>query len=283
MKKVFLSSNDNPLYIQFWPIAATAWKNYGFDPVLSLVTDRKHKDWKWMEEFGEVDRFNLRPELPAGNWAKVARFFSYYKYDNLKGMVGDIDMLPLNKDYFDNLFTYDKDKLVLSSFDAYEGMGFRGEYPYYKFPGCYMVATGKTWKNIINPQDLTEHELIKSFYNLKVYKESGTYKEGINYPYEQFSEESLIRVLVYRWDNQFKNIVKLKRPGGWSSSGAVTRIDRSKWSFDESKLREGYYLDAHCLRPLQNFKTQINPITEYLNIPRELIDLGIKKSQEIFR
>ena len=160
MKRVFLSCDDNPLYSQFWPITAAAWRKYGYEPLLSLVTDRDYEEWKWMEEFGEVDRYHLRPELPAGNWAKVARFFSYYKYSNDKGMVGDIDMLPLNKSYFDRLFEYDDDKLLLSSFKAYEGMPYRGEYPYYKFPGCYMVATGKIWEEIINPNKLSEDDTL---------------------------------------------------------------------------------------------------------------------------
>ncbi len=280
MKRVFLSTDDNPLYIQFWPIAATAWRNMGYEPMLTLITNRNYESWKWMEEFGEVSKFNLRPEIPAGNWAKVARYFSYYKYKNDKGMVGDMDMLPLNKEYFDSLFNYDDDKLVLSSYEAYKNTTYWGTFPYYKFPGCYMIATGKIWKEINNPNNLSEDELIKSFYNLKVYKENGIYKEGINYPYSQFSEESLCRVLVYRWDPKLKNIVKLKRPGGWSNGMAVRRIDRANWRYDVEQLKKGFYLDAHCLRPLSQHRQQLQPLYDYLGIDKELVELGIKKSQE---
>ncbi|GIR20026.1 hypothetical protein CM15mP35_02870 [bacterium] len=38
--KVILSSNDNPEYLDFWPIVSEAWINIGVTPIL-FYTGRK--------------------------------------------------------------------------------------------------------------------------------------------------------------------------------------------------------------------------------------------------
>ena len=40
---VVISSNYNPLYFQFIPIVCTAWKSFGINPILTLVTDKPEK------------------------------------------------------------------------------------------------------------------------------------------------------------------------------------------------------------------------------------------------
>ncbi len=262
VKYVYLSTNDDPLYVQFWPIVATVWRKWGYTPLLSLVTDKPREEWQWMEEYGEVFQYDPRPEIPAPNWAKVSRFFNYYRYPE-KGIGSDIDMIPLNKDYFDSLFEYDG--FVIGAYDSYKGQTWAGEDPFRKFAGCYMVADGETWREIVNPQNLSEDELVKSFYDIREFCEDGIYKEGINF--EEFSEESLIRVLLKRWGG---DTVKLKRPGGWNPR-AVRRIDRAQWEIDPQKLKEGYYLDCHSLRPLEDHINELEPIFKHLKINVERV------------
>ena len=40
---VILSSNDNPNYIQFWPIVSEAWSLMGVEPILILHPLKKIK------------------------------------------------------------------------------------------------------------------------------------------------------------------------------------------------------------------------------------------------
>ena len=38
---VILSSNDNPNYIQFWPIVSEAWNLMGVEPILIYTGEQK--------------------------------------------------------------------------------------------------------------------------------------------------------------------------------------------------------------------------------------------------
>ena len=40
---VILSSNDNPNYIQFWPIVSEAWSLMGVEPILIYTGEKKLK------------------------------------------------------------------------------------------------------------------------------------------------------------------------------------------------------------------------------------------------
>ena len=299
--KICISSNENPDYIQFWPVVASAWIKLGFQPMLALVTDKDKKQWEWMEEFGEVIRFNENPNVPSGNWAKLARWSLYGKYENEISIVSDLDMIPMQRDYFLDLPTeYDPDKhLILKGADAYGDRGNHGDnlqktQTTEKFPGCYMTAKGSVWRDILKMDKYSSlEEWATQYYDISVYDQ----KEGVNFPYTTFSEESLMRVVVLRWDESGEKTIRLGRPGGWrwGPDQNGLRIDRSVWpntsgwevmGFTKDKkypepVRVGHYIDAHLLRPLQEVKEHIYPILDYLDLPRSLIDQGITLSQKM--
>jgi len=294
--KIFISSNENPQYIQFWPLVATAWRHLGFEPVLALVTDKPRSQWAWMEEFGEVVRFNENKSIPAGNWAKLVRWWLYFKYEDEIGIVSDMDMLPLQGDYFYKLPPeYDPDihLLIKGNYDMRKSG---------KFPGCYMTATGKVWKEILKPENYSNiEEWSQQYYNMSIYD----HKEAINLPYNVFSEESLMRAVVLGWDPDGKKTIRLDRPGGWTHGIRSTslRVDRSQWpskqgwelmGFTKDKKypdnlarpnhphrHEEYYIDAHLPRPLEKVKQYIYPLLDYMGLPYDLIDVGINLSQRM--
>ena len=296
--KIFISSDENPNYIQFWPLVATAWRRLDFEPVLSLVTDKPETDWKWMKEFGEVVSFSKHKELPAGNWAKMARWWLYFKYENEIGIVSDMDMIPLQKDYFKKLpNNYDPDKhlILKGTYDMSKSA---------KFQGCYMTATGKVWKDILKPENYeSPHEWVKQFKDRSLYD----HKEGVNIPYHVFSEESLMRSVVLQWDPYGEKTIRLTRPGGWMHGIKSTslRVDRSAWpdsqrgwdimgftsdkSYPDNLARpnhpppnEDYYIDAHCPRPLQQYSQYIVRLTDYLGIDSRLMQFGVDAANETF-
>ena len=51
---VILSSNDNPNYVQFWPIVSEAWSLMGLEPIL-IYTGEKNLNLK-----GNVINFNVK-------------------------------------------------------------------------------------------------------------------------------------------------------------------------------------------------------------------------------
>ena len=294
--KIFISSNENPTYIQFWPLTAAAWRHLGFEPVLALVTNRPEAQWAWMKEYGEVVRFYENSEIPSGNWAKMVRWWLYFKYEDEIGIVSDMDMLPLQRDYFVELpEEYDPDHhlLLKGTYDTSKAG---------KFPGCYMTAKGKIWKEILQPEKFDgPHEFVRQFFDSQLYD----HKEATNAPYNIFSEESLMRAVVLTWDPEGERTIRLSRPGGWMHGVKSTslRVDRSQWpntqglpvmgftpdkSYPNALARpnhppphETYYIDSHLLRPLERYKEHIYFLLDYLGLDHSLIETGINLSKEM--
>ena len=275
---VVISSNYNPLYFQFIPIVCTAWKSFGINPILTLVTDKPEKDWKWIEEFAEIRHYPERNDLDPGIWSKLARFFSYYENLETKQMITDLDLLPLNKEYFHKLYEYKNDILVITDDPFIEGH-LRGR-PYDEYPmlaGCYQLATGKVWKEIMNPNNLSNDDLINSFKGVWRFR----INEDILQPYNVFSEDELMRRLIYNWSPDKTKIEFLYRPTRTTGNPYYSdRVDRGYWKIDYEVLSKNGYVDSHMLRPLSTYKDFIQPLVEYLGIDTKLIDLGIKKYKE---
>ncbi len=53
LKRVILSTNNHPMYIQFWPIVAPLWKAIGLQPTLALIAD---ENCRIDETLGDVYR-----------------------------------------------------------------------------------------------------------------------------------------------------------------------------------------------------------------------------------
>ncbi len=275
---VTISSNYNPLYFQFIPIVCEAWKSFGINPILTLVTDKPEKDWIWIEEFAEIRHYNERTDIDPGIWSKISRFFSYYEDLESKQMITDLDLLPLNKEYFQDLYKFDDDILVITD-DPFKEGRIRNR-PYDEYPmiaGCFQLAKGNIWAEIINPNGLSNDDLIESF--------KGTWrfrvKEDIMQPYDNFSEDELMRRLIYNWSPDKSKIKFLYRPTRTVGNPYYSdRIDRGAWKIDYDKLNNKGYIDSHMLRPLSTYKEQITPLVKYLGIDTELINLGISKYKE---
>jgi len=285
IKYVLLSTNDNPLYIQFWPLVASAWKKMGAEPLLSLVTDKPYTEWSWMEEYGKIYQFPVNHEIPEKNWSTFCRFYLYYLNLDDISIVSDMDMIPLNGEYLLNLpegFS-DTDNLLVKGYDAYiqqtnhlPDNGPAGPSSFPKFPGCYMIAKGSTWKQIINPNNLEFNDLAKSFYNLNVFQNEKNFAEALNHP--NFDEESIIRYLTWKWCPDRSKIIPIKRFSEWIPT-LSDRVDRSYWNIDNNKLQSNQYIDCHSLRPLEEYTNSIMPLVNYLGLDPKLIDLGIQKSK----
>ncbi len=276
-RNVVMSVNYNAIYFQFIPLVMTVWKEWGFNPILTLITDRPEKDWKWMKEYAEIRHYNIRKDLDEGVWTKVARFFSYFETDDQKYCISDIDLIPLNKEYFDKIFEYPEELIVSDSPFLHPSWLAKHYPPDPQFPGAYLVAKGKTWREIVNPNNLDNEGMLNSYKHTYKYE----IKEDITQPYDNFSEDTLMRRLIYNWNPDKSKIRFLKR--GYNAIGdpySLKRIDRGRWYWDQKMLDEHYYIDSHCLRPIQGNVDRIAPLVKSIGFPVELLNLGIQKYKE---
>ncbi len=86
------------------------------------------------------------------------------------------------------------------------------------------------------------------------------HKEAINIDPSVFSDESMLRVLISRWD---PNKIKISE----ADRGADVRkdwIDRSWWSVNIDKLYNGEYFICNFLRPFSDNYNLIEPIVYYI-------------------
>ena len=272
--RVLISSDDNPLYIQFLPMVSLAWqKILGVKPTLAYVTDKTKAEWEWMEEFcQDILVYPVDKELPNGKCRTfAARMVMRDKFGEDVCMISDLDMVPLSNRFQSLLENWSPEKLLVYGYNAYAYGDGDPLQPIHdpamrKFPSCYCVASSKVWKEIVNPAGLTDAELINSWYNFRCYD----HKEAINN--ENFDDESLVRALVQKWNPSRNKIIGVDR--SIHHVGFMTdRLDRSNWinarnwpSINQDLL-VSKYVDAHCPRPMKDYLHSMQLLADYLKIP----------------
>ena len=90
---VILSSNDNPNYIQFWPIVSEAWSLMGVEPILIYTGEQK------LNLKGNVINF-FSKNIDSSFVAQNIRILYPSLLNGNTCLVSDIDNLPLSKKYF---------------------------------------------------------------------------------------------------------------------------------------------------------------------------------------
>ena len=232
-----LSTNEKPLYKDFWPVVKPVWINYiKIKPILVIISDIDevidHGDYI-------IFKINKIEGVDTGLQSQIARIWITKFYQNEVCLISDIDMLPMNEDYFKkNVEDVDEDSLVIYSADAYPKQNKR-------FPMCYNAAKGKTFTEIL---ELDGFNSFEDFCRKLV--ERG---EGWN------TDELFFGEKVYKYKNQ-KRIVKLSR--GWISGIAKLRIDRIQWKYEPQQVKT--YIDSHLVRPYTTYKIKIDKLIEEL-------------------
>jgi hypothetical protein len=229
-----VSTNENQLYYEFWPIVKKLWfHSIGIKPILVKIgneNDITESQDCIIHEIKKVDG------IDTGFQSQISRMYVTKYYEDKVCITSDIDMFPLSKKYFVNdLLPYDNDSFLIFSSDAY-GQSDR-------YPICYNASKGKYFDKILD----------------------------LNVPFEEYCLRLL--ELNNGWDtdelyfgkkiNQFydqSKIIKLKR--GWHMGMANNRIDRAFWGYDPELLKKNHYIDSHSLRPYNQFYNEINKLVD---------------------
>ena len=172
--------------------------------------------------------------MNTGFQSQIARLYITKYYKNKVCLISDIDMLPLSKSYFvDDIQNIDNNNLIIFSSDAYPNT--------VRYPMCYNAAKGEVFDQIMKFEETFEEFAIKLD------------RMGLGWD----TDELYFAKMVNLFYNQ-SIITKLNR--GWNFGVAKNRIDRSKWTYDKSKLQSKGYIDSHSLRPYSSFKTEIDSL-----------------------
>ena len=264
MRQVFdnivLSSNENPKYIQFWPLVSWAWKSlFNAKVHLAFVTNRQDND-PYIEELRKHGNVVVYPEIdgiPSANNSKMARHYFASILGEEVCLINDVDLLPLQREYIYNV----TDKFLPNSILCVGADVYKGSVDEGKFPIGYMTAKGNTFREIINPNNLQYTEWIKSFIGNRVFDHKEDISSNVdNENPETFSDESIFRCMIHRW-NKPDRVIHIERGFNPYTQRA---IDRASWKNDPELLANGTYVEAHLSRPFDAYIEQFKPLIEHI-------------------
>lgn len=254
-KRIILSTNSNLSYYNYAELVAMAWR--AFIPECKISFSYVGNDecqYRHIQEISDDSYwFEELPDIPTSNHSKIARMIIASEYENDICLFSDVDIIPLQSEYFNDLFDISEknEGIVCAGFDApcYQRHPDIG-----KVPVCYMVGKGKLFKTLSNPDNKKYDELIESWKDVFVFDT----KESINK--QPFSDESLYRTMFVK-----SNIPKYGVKRGWGIGRADYRVDRANWGETNlDLLPNGHYIDCHSILPYDETDEVLKKIEMYI-------------------
>lgn len=224
IKYAVVSSNSNPDYFDFWPAVARAWKRLDIEPVLLYIDSTEPPPGT--DQHGTVFFLNSMAEWSIAQQAQCIRFWAARLLDQ-PFIISDIDMLPINADYYKNgAAQISETGLVSYSSDIINYRWYRTNPQY---PMCYIAGDPVSFIQLLELTDTDHHGFFRRL--MKLGLKSGTDQKFF---YNQSLKSSI-------------KITHLER--GWiDGKYAYRRLDKANWPAHEYNVLE--YIDCHMPKPL---------------------------------
>ena len=235
---VILSSNDNPNYIQFWPIVSEAWNLMGVEPILIYTGEQK------LNLKGNVINF-FSKNMDSSFVAQNIRILYPSLLDGNICLVSDIDNLPLSKKYFvDSVLSYNDDSFIIYRPDAC---------PPNMISMMWNAARSSTWKEIFNIDSEKNLEKYLRKWYTKKYTIEGT---------AWYTDQIKLRKYVNKFSKKNKSrIVELD-----DTEMGFFRFNRNRLEKHFNMIQENpnlEFTDFHMPRPFNEYEELINKVFDY--------------------
>jgi hypothetical protein len=231
---VVISSDSNPLYTDFYVPVSKAWNHFGYKTFMIEICDED-------SEVFETD-YGIYKKIKSvinnnGLQAQVSRLYAANLLDNKNILTSDIDMMPMSIKYFEDRAGGVSDDQIL----IYSGQPYKVN-PFY--PMCYVLSNSNILSNALGITDLSFVEFVdylcENYKGDNVYVDGGTiWNTDENFMYDKLSKVDNKIVLT---DRDF--------------SKRINRTNR----YDVDKLKGGYYIDSHLLRPYNQYKNEVDKL-----------------------
>ena len=252
IKRFIIGLNDNPNYFGILPLVRKAYSVFFPDYLftIALVCDLKNKSLyrKVMMHCDYVSIYPAIKNIPTGNQAKIVRYYEAAKYPKSICIMNDIDIIPLQSEYFLQRLRERKPNELLTIGKEWYNTG--------KFPTPFCTAEGSVFKKFINPKNLNWIDFVKSTFKMQVVDK----KERMNQPFKNFSDESLVRALLTKYKGKILHLKKypiMNKPHCVISKGSSLYI---------KYLQKGGYIEGHHLFPIKKHLRKINAIADFLKM-----------------
>jgi hypothetical protein len=256
-KVAVISTDSNDMYFFFMPITSYLWTQMGYQPFCFVVGDNNSLLHKMVIEEtvkmgGQIgmltnDMMNAHGILRGYNASLISQISrlcicSLREYeDDTTFIVGDIDMFPLNKTYFN---TYNQN----SVFTIFHG----NAYDHTRYPMCYLCGKKNIWRDIMGIDQTSIYGCLK--FNILSYLRMRSDTST-----QRNFDEIFFFKRIKHWNKyglvEFLNRNIIVNPGFNnlpSEIGLVPnfspsdRLERSYWVIPDNIST---YVDAHCPRP----------------------------------
>ena len=244
---VLTAVNTNKLYLESIPIFIKSWNILYPDVDVKIILIADSCPDEYLTYKDSVILFKPINDISSAFISQYIRLLypAILNYD--EGiLITDIDIIPMNKDYFTNNIT----KLATNKFIYYGDLNVDDN----QFAMCYNIATNKTWKNIFGINTLKEinDKLINVYNNISYTNEPG--QAG------WFTDQLDLYKYVTKWNDKTNNFIKLSNP-------EYIRLDRHTFHLSETiinNITKGNYRDYHIYRPYSQYKEINDKILELL-------------------
>lgn len=226
---VVISSDDNPMYKDFYEIVSKRWNQFGIKVYYINITN---VDEIIENEYGIIHKIKSLDGFSSGFQSQIVRLYAANLIDG-NILTSDIDMLPLSKDYFLSRSSIAEESKIL----IYSGQPY-GDVPYYQL--CYILANTRIYRDCLQISNLSFYDFCK----LLKEKYNEAWNSDEHFMYDQF-QNHLDKLTILR-----------DRDLSWG--GETKRIDRSNWRYSLELLHNNYYVDSHLLRPYTTYKYDID-------------------------
>lgn len=248
-----VSSNENEDYLSCFPIVKEMWnKIVGIDCKLILVASQIPE--KYMKYKDDIILFKPIKKIHTTFISQCIRYLYPALMNNIDGgiIVSDIDMVPLNKDYFINsIHTFNN-----TDFVSYRDVVLKDN----QIVICYNVALYHVYSSIFNIN--TENDivnLLKKWYNdIKFDGKHGG--KGWN------TDQKLLYDYVMKWNNITKSykylsddITNFRR-----LSRGNPYIENILNNENSEIIKNNKYCDFHMLMPFYKYENDNIKIIKYL-------------------
>ena len=252
---VIISSDNNPYYLDFWPIVSKIWRlKFDITPILLYVD--KTLNTNIDTTYGNVIHITPIDDIPIYFQCQIIRFWYLTQLTDKINTIGDIDMLPISKKYF-------IDSIKNIPDNRYVHLDPRVE-TYKKLPANYHIAKGDLFKKVFQLPE-THQECSRYVASLNLGRDlgnacNGAFKNKIHWIVDE--EWSTRQVFNYKPQNIFTFIPR--------KNIKETRLDRTysmvnnRFLIDIDKLIKGEYYDYHAHRPYIEHKDIIDTIADII-------------------
>lgn len=237
MATLIVSSDLNPIYLDFIEIQKNSCQSVNLD---LFICKCGCVEWKLGDDYIEIPRIDGVPDVFV---SLVSRFLIPCFFEEELFVVGDIDMLFLNKNFVKNIVSISTQNSGITFVDSntYESV--------LRFASCYTVGFGKYFNLIFNLED-------KSFDSFK------NVIQRLYWEFEGWTGDELLMTQYALMNSENMNILHYnvrKRYGKIKG-----RINRDSWKYSRLFLFFNLYIDAHCVRPIGNNQQKLKHLFNYI-------------------